>query len=61
VVVCPLPMLVIGGAVDVARLHMLRPDATALPPVGTSHYGHLDAPDGLNALIRSALERLADE
>jgi hypothetical protein len=54
-------MLVIGGAVDVARLHMLRPDATALPPVGTSHYGHLDAPDGLNALIRSALERLADE
>jgi pimeloyl-ACP methyl ester carboxylesterase len=55
VVVCPVPILVVGGAVDVARLHVLRPDAIVLPPVGASHYGHLDAPGGLNALIQSAL------
>jgi 3-oxoadipate enol-lactonase len=55
VVVCPVPMLVIGGAVDVARLHELRPDAIALPAVGASHYGHLDAPSDLNAIIQSAL------
>jgi pimeloyl-ACP methyl ester carboxylesterase len=55
VVVCPVPMLVIGGAVDVARLDELRPDAIALPAVGASHYGHLDAPSDLNAIIQSAL------
>ncbi len=57
VVACPVPMVVVGGQVDVARLHRLRPDAVALPPVGASHYGHLDAPDDLNAVIASVMAR----
>jgi pimeloyl-ACP methyl ester carboxylesterase len=60
VVACPVPMVVVGGQVDVERLHWLRPDAVALPPVGASHYGHLDTPDDLNSLIESVIARPSD-
>jgi hypothetical protein len=60
VVAFPVPILVAGGAVDITRLHVLRPDAIVLPPVGASHYGHLDAPADLNAMIQSALRGETD-
>jgi pimeloyl-ACP methyl ester carboxylesterase len=60
VVDCSVPLVVVGGQVDLTRLHTLRPDAIALPAVGTSHYGHLDAPDELESVIDSAIARLSD-
>jgi pimeloyl-ACP methyl ester carboxylesterase len=52
---CGVPLMVVGGAVDRARLSELCPNAILRPPVGASHYGHLDAPEDLDALVEAML------
>ena len=51
---CRVPVMVVGGAVDASILRALRPVAVR-PAVGASHYGHLDEPEALNALIEEML------
>jgi hypothetical protein len=49
------PVMIVGGAVDISSLLNVRPDVAVRPAVGTSHYGHLDEPDVLNGLINEML------